>query len=900
MGGKETRNGRTYEIETHGWNRVFYIEKKKEYSITKDEAGPIVPAGDTGGYGTNCDGIEERKKATFNISRHITRYQEYARENLENSTSRSNLEHLLDGLTNSVSLDSYFSIVGLIEEFNSLESQYFHLHKSISMTPFYQSLKHRTERYVRQIGESVDERESVKILYTTIITKLLSIENRENQIVVNKLLTYIDVIKEDIAQLNEDKRVEFITEYRDDYKDSLDAKMKSANELVQSMVVPAIDKTFSETEDNIQELLKEAIVKHNETEEALEKAKENKRRLEKSMLWHNILAPLKVIGGLLSLAGPKGAIAGAVLSGGASFAESVIDGGLQPQKIKTPPEPYKKLIQKITNNYMRQQVLFIEQLSDLDKILGEANSTDFDEMRRVVQDVTIQVNVTVKFDKALITDVSNKIKTGKLAINSVIDSAKWYFNDLKKRGQDVTKHLDRIQKIEKLMKVSDVGVDIYKQNREDNGKLDAINQQIKDLHDQLNTWKQYEENIKEIMLPQLKEIEGSFDRASKDLSGKSHVELDISKWKIQGALSDLKKLFGEMAKAQESLLEGDLLHCIDKVTEGITTMITVYDRIDSYAEKSKLVSLISDVAIGVGKIKNETLRNAALNLDKILRTNFVLERFEAVMQALKQHKFPFARRYLEVFYKLPANLQSNDTANVVQMVTDNIDFLRKQIVISQAALEIPDINTFSDQIFDASRPFYVWDHQNYQDDIHRLIDGERVTLRTDVTKGVNFTAVKFKEIAINLKLANATRQNELNAMLEKYEIVMTMVGNNYYRCNNRIYYVPMDKNVVLIFRIKDGKVVDRNDIYTKIYESDYFLSPYTVWNIQLTTRLYTARRLKRSEQPIYAPNDLRKFKNERIDLQLMGVGQIIKNKVKNELNMCNNDLDNYYALDKIF
>lgn len=845
-----------------------------------------MPAGDKGGYGTNCNGIDKPATVSFNFSPSITAYQEYARENLVDNVCKSNLKRFINGLTNNETFDSFFEIVDLIEEFNSLEKHYFHLHKKIDFTPFYQSLKNRIERYVKRIGESSDERKSVKLLYTAVISKLLSIENQANQIAVSKLLTYIDTIKVNIAKLKEDKRVEYISEYRDNYKSSLDEKMKSANDMVQNMVVPAIEKTFSETETNIQALLNEAIVKHNETEEALEKAKENERKLKISIAWHNILGPLKVIGSLLVLAGPEGAIAGAVIAGGASFAESVIDGGLEPQKISTPGAPYKKLLEKIHKDFMRQQLLFIEQLSDLDEILNENNSTAFAEIRKVVK----SVNETVKFDKNFLTNVTSQVQAGKKAIGDILDQTKKYYEELVKKGEDHAKALDTIKHMEKLMKVADVGIDIYKENRKDNSKLDEINKQIEDLQDQIEMWKQYEEAIKEIMLPQLKEMQSSFEKASKDMSGKSHVVLDISKWKIQGALGDLKKLFREMAKVQDSLLEGDLLHCIEQISEGIITMITVYDRIDSYADQSKLAALIADVAIGSSDIENPTLKKAALNLDKIVQTNLVLERFESVMQALKQHKFPHARRYLEVFYKLPPGLQSNDTESVIQTVTENIDYLRNELIISDSTLEIPDINTFSGRDFDSIQPFYTWQHQEFKNDVQQLLDGKLITMSADISKGLNYTAVKFKEISINLKVANEMRQNEMNQKLETFEIVMTMVGNNYYRCNSRIYYTSMDKDVVLIYHMRNGSVAGKNDIYQKISDSDYFLSPYTVWKIQLTSKLYSPQ--------IY--DGLKSFKNEKIDLQLTGVGQIIKNKIKTEFELCSDDLDDYYTFGGIY
>lgn len=581
------------------------------------------------------------------------------------------------------------------------------------------------------------------------------------------------------------------------------------------------------------------------------------------------------------------------ISGVATAIESVVDGGLQPQKISTTVVPFKNLIRKVGNDFMRHQRLFIEQLNDVEKILNESNSTDYDNIRKTVSNVTMKMQNENKFSAMNIT---TELQSGKKAIENVLSVTKTYFEELKKNEEDVDvktkeknilKSLHRIEKMQSLLKVADVSIDIYKQNRQDNAKLDEINTQIANYQDQIQTWKLYEENVKTIMLPQLIEMQSSFDKSSQQLSGKSHVLLDISKWKMQGALSDLKKLFREMATAQESLLGSDLVHCIEKIGDGITTMITVYDRIDSYTEQSKLAALISNVAIRL----TSTSDTALLNMDNIIKTNLVLERFASLSEAIKQHTFPYAQRYMHHF-QFPSDLQSNHTERVIETISANIHSLQNELRVSESALERKDFHTFSDFRFDSSQPFYTWHYRDYN--IHQLLGGAQITLKSDIYKGVNFTAVKFKDISIKFKLENQLRQQEFDGKLEQFQIVMTMVGNgnSYYRCNNRIYYLSMDEDVAFLFHMRNGTVLNQNDSYRKISTSDYFLSPYTVWNIQLR----------------YSNFDVfQSFKNEKIDLQLTGVGQLIYYDIVRETtlgkpdtsSLCNADLDNYYTLDGI-
>lgn len=288
-----------------GLDEHTVVIKKKIASDT------VYPDGSAGAIVTNCNGLKEPVSVvSFHSSPSITAYQEYARENLANTMWRSNLEHFVNGLTNNKKLDSFFDVSDLIEEFNSLEKQFFHLHRIIDFLPFYQSLKNRIDRNIKRIGKSNDERKLAKLLYTAVASKLPAIRKETNQIAVTNILTYLDTITKNIEKLNDDKKIEHIIELRDNYKRSLDEKIKSASDMVQNMVIATIDKTFDEMERNIQKLLDEAVDNHEETEEAHRIAEDKRKQLKKAMVLPSILAPIKLLGILLELVCPQGAAVG--------------------------------------------------------------------------------------------------------------------------------------------------------------------------------------------------------------------------------------------------------------------------------------------------------------------------------------------------------------------------------------------------------------------------------------------------------------------------------------------------------------------------------------------------------------------------------------------------------------
>lgn len=113
---------------------------------------------------------------------------------------------------------------------------------------------------------------------------------------------------------------------------------------------------------------------------------------------------------------------------------------------------------------------------------------------------------------------------------------------------------------------------------------------------------------------------------------------------------------------------------------------------------------------------------------------------------------------------------------------------------------------------------------------------------------------------------------------------MTMVGTNYYRCNNRYYQIPLDRNVDIVFKFKKDANLEPNDPngnYDQIASYAPFLSPYVMWTINLTGDF----------------NKLKGIVDKPIDLQLIGSGQYLEHgTLSNEI--CNNQLDKYYNFDQ--
>lgn len=466
---------------------------------------------------------------------------------------------------------------------------------------------------------------------------------------------------------------------------------------------------------------------------------------------------------------------------------------------------------------------------------------------------------------------------------------------LEKQKFDKTERYEQQKRIVNNIKAAfDSGDNVLKdimRIRHDQKHIAEVQEKIKGLEAQLDKLKKYEEGIYKIMLPKIQEMAATINAMKNGLEGKSHVELDISRWNIQGALRDAKTYFRQMTKEFE--VQDNLVRTFEKIEEAMSILIDVYDRIESFSDTAKLAAYIADINSGTAKqirITDVALSDAITYLEQFIQSNLVLEQYEVAMHAFKQHRFPFAHQYLAKF-ELPDNLKLNDTGTLIGNVMKQIDGLIEEDESFRHTIGKYDRYIYNDIQFDDlnsdSEPFYVWKNGEIKNEIVKLLQGEEITIKSDITKGVDKNAIKFKEIGIHLKAFDESTQNELNAALQNARLVMTILGNNYYRCGTRVYYISVDDNIVINYTLaKDskGKPIDQNLVYEKINKYDYFLSPYAMWKIKL---VFT------NDRPKF---NARNFQDKWIDLQLIGRGQYLE-QGPFTMEICNDDLDKFYNFD---
>lgn len=850
------------------------------------------PPGEKGKDGGDCTELEVRQLPFYNSLDSLNKFKFYAREHLANNVQVSNISGFLDYVSDSDGINALFNTTDFINEFVSIESHYFELRDKLSFTPYYESLRGRIVSYSQTIGGKPEVEKALNYLYTSVLSRLYALNSRSNHIAVVDILEDLKIIKNRMAKLQQKQRTSYINDYRDDYKRSLDSKIETATKLIDTMVVPKIDKTFKEVNQKIKDLLDETIAMESKTGQQLKKANENKETLITQIMLESILTPFKLASSVLSVLGPEGMIAGKAIDVGTGVAQTVIDSTLKMQTISVPTGLIKSRIIRTTELAKHDFDLLEMQLNDIKSVLYGQSLDELNVIIKTVEDSALQVETVSKSITIPNVDQLTSAKSTRTNLLKLIGDTKEKLGKREDKDEPIVRNAtNALGHVEKFLKVGEVGIELYISARNDQKKLAEIDETIRKLDDQLKVIKQHEQNIYHVMIPQFKIIEETVSQAIRNAGGKSHVELDISKWAVQSSLGDIKKLFNEMT--QGFLVDKDLEHCIETIKEGITTVIDVYDRVDSYTEQGQLATMITSVATGPSDIKDDNLANEVLKMESIIDANLVMEQYEEAMNALKQHAFPFAAQYVGEF-GLPANSSSTDT-EFTNRAIDLIDNLIYKIRETNALILRTDGYVFSKNFTDQNA-FFKWNSNDYKNEIEHLLNGERVIFVADLDEGLddsttNLNAVKFNEIWLKFKLKTPALQREFDAQIEKFLVVMRMDGNSYYRCDKRIYYFSLENSLRISFSWANGQLSEPNDIYNKLKHGQAFLSPYSTWLISLEPK-----NDNENKNEFY---NLRQFRNNIIEISLEGHGKYFQTKRKIVYETCNDQLDKFYRLDSV-
>lgn len=831
--------------------------------------------------GQNCvSRMQPSERVVSPFSNTVNDYKGYVREQLAGNVMESKLKRFVDDLENNKDVQATYNIVGFVNEILCLENQYFQLRNKFEFRSFYVSILNRLNVYERTLNEFDPNRKVLSYLYAAMLSEINS--NVANQRTILNLRDYLNEAQAHIHEIRVIGREIQIRNHQIEYTNLLNAKMDSAKDLISVKILPEVNRNLNFIESNFVALVDETIAKKKQTHAAIEEYKRKQREMERSMKRGKIFAGLKIICTGLSFFGPVGMAAGAVLGAGTTIAEAAMGKKVSQSAIAGISSSLNDLIKALKYNH----ILFEQQLSDItteisanDKFKGE-----FKELKAQLDQIKADVERANK-DGGFLQIVDARKKLQELIKQKKID--------IERQKPHESLLVQAMNNAHDIAHIVGMTVEMYNRIKNNAERMREVSNVIRSLERELMALHQYEEQIYRTMIPIFRATENYLKMVNPSLDGGSHVQLDIRKWEIKNRLTDVKYMFSQMTATSGT--HDDFQQYFAKVEATMDVLIDAYDRIESLSEHVKFVDFISQIASSNGhEITNDSALKDSINrMDEIIQTNLVLERHAFVVHAFKQHYFPFAPLFLDKF-SLPPQLSFNDTDALKENAIKQIKDLNSGVIISESTLGSRDINLFSDIAFDSSDtfsvmpPFFTWKHNEYRNEIQQLLRGEEIIIKADVTKAVNKNAIKFKRIGIHLNSPDESVQKALNEALSSFDLTMTMISDSYYRCDKRVYHLPIDRHIVIEQSMKldsNGLPIKQNDVYKKISESNYFLSPYGLWSIKLENERNNVT--------------LQRFENEMIDVELIGRGQYLKNVESVSRDICNSQLDKYYLLDLI-
>lgn len=849
-----------------------------------------------------------------NPARTIDSFKYFVRNNLNDNFKESELRTFISEIENDKRIKSHYDTLSLVKELEGLEKQYFELRNNIDFVPFYKSFLNRTKEYALSQSFEVD-RKVLNYLYTAAFNKASILRKRMNGKTVVDVNRYLNTIEHSINDVIESRHIKIIQGYRDDYRKILNDKIQHANDLIETQIDPEINEFFDEMNRNIKILINEIDERKNTIKDTVEDLEREKNSIQRVLTMRTIFFPLKLAAAGLIFFGPVGAAASVTLLGVTSIAEGTVSSSIFDKRTKFPPslnaniglmsrtlEVYnskpERLAEKLTIVIEKLNATFSEILE------SQSERIAFFEKTEIFTSKVQEVKNTKSHSITNLNYKQQELKKIELELKDFINSKKAALKQNQEESNDIEiengmsaevrkKLIHSLNNIEDILNIGEIALNFIKIIHNDDRQLQRLNVIISKEFQYLKKLEMLEDQIFDIMVPVIYQFEQKFNAILNSVNGSSSTELVIA----QSALSNVKSIVYEITNDMPFDVRKNLQRCIDKVDEGFSILIDIYDRIDTYSDSVKSVEYMAQIASipmrDISITNHNTEYNDALNdLNLIIQSNMLLEKYELALHAFKQNYFPFAVDLLKKF-ELPMDIQINDMDSLRSTIIKEIRFMKDFIDENKAT-----IATYSDlqhekKLFNSysigSSPFYVWKYDEISDEFRNLLNGGKILVKADISKGINYSSVKFNDIGINFKFANEQLQTDFESALKKFKLTLTMVGNNYYRCGERFYHISVDQDIsVSYFLDKDERNhwIDPNSVYTMIRNNNPFLSPYVLWSIQLTNATDTV-----------TFDQLKVYQNEMVDLELVGQGYYIEQDSDFDFDICNEYLDTFYNVE---
>lgn len=561
-------------------------------------------------------------------------------------------------------------------------------------------------------------------------------------------------------------------------------------------------------------------------------------QLNAQMVRHQLTAPMKVIQSLLSL----------------SIARY----------------PETQSLKHVVDQFKYKPLVIREALVDFDFLLRQESSIFFN-LKPAIGTLLRKVDETLA--NRCIPSVNSIESLGKSwkNLSAIIEA--------EKSQHLAQKHLiELFNRMQGQIKCSELGIAAYRECRYNPTKLALFSAHVDKYRDHLENLEEYELTIFGMVIPVLKEIE----KLSGEEAGKKFNVLVLS------VLPKINTAF-EGLQLNELLKGYDFHRALEETRQFNRQTISLLRSIQVYDVRKMLLELIKRIE-SYPELKGELQR-----INDEITIHLMLEQCMMVREVLKMRVFAIDQDYMDLCDIHPPTSKPGSPPASTQIMQD----IQRNSYVLQDKMKTENVRNrrgasyvMHNSTFTNERPFFVWKYRDFKNEITNLLSGKVVTLNADILAAPKRNSVKFNQILFDFRFANQDRQNAFYNVINGMAFRAGITGNNYYRCDDRIYYVPTEANVFLTYLIAiNGKneidISDRNIAYDLLKRIKPFLSPYNTWQIE-----FAIESLPQSHK-------LKQFIGDEIDLHLIGVGSETLNYDEGKAVCYDAAVGRNYMLDRI-
>ncbi|XP_069673901.1 uncharacterized protein [Periplaneta americana] len=812
-------------------------------------------------------------------SKIINEFKRFLFSMIHDKVTRNYVSQFMKEIGSNQAIQRSYNALGFADELEIIETVFNKTSDSSDAIPFYESLLERLKDFSEQteLAQTYEERKVLSHLYIGVLSKMYALKSGSEHSFVVNISGFLNATLDHVRDFQLTSREEFVNRLREHHKQKIDATVDEARDYINSEIVPEIEDLNNESDKNIEKIIEEVLTLQKQAVKERERMTEMEKKLEEELHLRLAFGVMKCLGEALRFYGNVGSVMCVIMERVESFVlqseDNHIDITQMPQGVRSLLQNAKDVVTKY--RHLRIEALQ-EQLSKLSDNVSR-HSRHLGDLRAPVENLRDRLNTASTNDAVDIDDVTEIEQELQRDLRNKIRSI----------DGNARTAINILENALKALSVLDVCVGVYQNYKNDKAKLDQISNAIGQTQDKIDQLKDYENQIHDFLTPMVKVVQNYLCNVQNSLPAMSKIFLSKTKRKVQKILKDMKLKICEFTKGFR--VHENFSCCFDKLDETISTLIGMYDHIQSYSEHKQFADYIADInsqRFSSMEIGNVELREALFKVNKLITFNILLSEYERFVAAFKQWVFPFAEYYLRDF-SLPSTLASSDnldsqTGNIQRQ----LEFLKQKLEEYNSSIISGIDDNIHHQEFNSSQevtePFFVWKNEKYKASISKLLSGEAVTLKADILSGVKKSSLKFRLIEINLKCPSTKLQNELNAILEHFVVTLKHHGNSYYQCGRKFYVIRSECQTVKysFAKSQNGEPVMQNAVYEKIRNGDFMLSPYAVWTIQLA----------RARGKDFM--NLKNYKN-CVDLELVGKGRYVKEE--NSISEIN--LQHYYETD---